>query len=386
MKPPAEIAARLTKQWHQSALRVERLLSPDVWPLEFSIGKPTGARFAAQTAVVQAHVQAWLAVKLGEVEWEPVKYRAGADAVSIPVRWRIRNPSEWVAVCADATVQAEFAALEHIIAEVDALFREVLIRDRYLWKNKDLQEVVATAGLAASLLPGAAKGRPLRLMAGLGVDTKFFERNAVLLTRLLDERYQGAVGEQGLQAFLDAYDESEHWVLVVALDRALLPFRRQRVTTGELAEMTLPGSCILVVENERCVHLLPDLPDTLAILGAGMDLQWLQSVRLETKSVAYWGDMDSWGLVMLARARQYRPNLKALLMNRTLFDQHATLSAVSEPVIAQTTSPEGLTDAEAEFYTYLVNQQRGRLEQEFLPKEEVETALNEWIKTIDQGV
>ncbi|MFZ2449994.1 MAG: Wadjet anti-phage system protein JetD domain-containing protein [Methylovulum miyakonense] len=109
------------------------------------------------------------------------------------------------------------------------------------------------------------------------------------MTRLLDERFDGAVSEQGLVNFLDALEENNHWVMLVPLEKGLLPFKRLRITTSELAETALPCSRILVVENEQCIHLLPELPDTIAILGAGMDLQWLNSNQLDTKLIAYWG-------------------------------------------------------------------------------------------------
>ncbi|MCM3262446.1 DUF2220 family protein, partial [Paenibacillus lautus] len=154
------------------------------------------------------------------------------------------------------------------------------VAQRSLWSSKPLSEVIATAQLATQLTPGCAKGRPLRLLAEFGVDTKFFERNASLLTKLLDERYEGAVAEQGLTTFLDAFEERGHWVLVVPLGPDLLPFKQIRLTTAELGETDLPGSRLLIVENEQCSHLLPRLPDTLAVLGAGLDLQWLDSPRL----------------------------------------------------------------------------------------------------------
>ncbi|UTM28645.1 DUF2220 family protein [Pseudomonas aeruginosa] len=158
-----------------------------------------------------------------------------------------------------------------------------------------------------------------------------------------------------------------------------MPFKRIRLTTSELAETSLPGSRLLVVENEQCVHLLPEtLPDTLAVLGAGLDLQWLASAHLAGKQIAYWGDMDTWGLLMLARARHHQPAVEALLMDRELFDQHSLGSAVVEPAKAQELAPEGLMTDEADFYRYLLAQERGRLEQEYLPRRQVEQAISKW--------
>jgi len=378
MKTPSEVAARLARQWHQAPLRVERLLGSESWPLDFPIGKPTGADFANNTVSVRAHVQRWRAVTVGEVLWAPVKYRAGAEAVSLPLRWRIHTPSEWVAAAAADVVRAEFAQLETIVGNADDIFHELLVRERYLWKNKDPAEVISAANLALTLSPGIAAGRPLRLLAETGVDTKFFERHGTLLVRLLDQRFNGAASEQGLHGFLGACDDNDHWVIVAPLDEQLLPFRRQRVTTRELAESPLPGTHLLIVENEQCFHLLPELPGTVAILGAGLDLSWIGSPLLDGKSLAYWGDMDTWGLLMLARAKCARPDITPLLMTRGFFDKYAKHSAVPEPVVAQAIAPQGLDPVESDFYRHLITRDNGRLEQEYLPADQVGAVLREW--------
>jgi len=228
------------------------------------------------------------------------------------------------------------------------------------------------------LNPRAARGKPLRLLSGHGVDTKFFERHELLLTRLLDERFQGAASEQGLLTFLDALDEHNHWLLLLPLGPGLLPFKRQRVTSKELSDARLPATNILVIENEQCAHQLPKMDDTIAILGAGLDLRWLKSTALTNKQVAYWGDMDTWGLLMLARARKYCPHLTPLMMNLGLFQRYGQSRSVPEPVDAGKECPIELTALEADFYQYLLHQKSGRLEQEYLPDDEVALALGNW--------
>lgn len=384
MKSPSDLRQRLAKQWHQTALRSKRLLSSAAWPLSVPIAKPSARLFLENTGAVQSHVQAWKQVTVGEIQWESVNFRAGADPVRLPVCWHLQTPSEWVEAAADASIAEEYAFLEQLVEQVDGMFHPLLIRQRSLWLRKSLEELVDTARLAATLTPGYAHGRPLRLLAGHGVDTKFFERNSGLLTRLLDERFDGAASEQGLVNFLDALDEGDHWVVITPLSKGTLPFKRMKITTSELSETELPCSRILVVENEQCIHLLPELPDTLAILGAGLDLQWLESAHLNGKSVGYWGDMDTWGLLMLARVRQYRSSVVPLLMNQSLFDAYATGRAVREPVIAQPSPPEGLTDVEASFYLYLLNREKGRFEQEYLPRTEVEAVLHEWVNNASE--
>ncbi|EPF6634793.1 DUF3322 domain-containing protein [Klebsiella pneumoniae] len=380
MYSPDELREKLARQWDNAKLRAERLLPPGNWPLCLTIGKPSAKIFAEQPQRVLQHVQLWRQVAVGRVEWEEVSYRASDGPVSMPLRWIMNGHSDWINAAADATVSREFRLLEGIIEQVDPIFHPLLISHRSLWRNKGSQDIISAARLASRLEPGCAKGLPLRLLSGQGVDTKFIENNISLLTRLLDMRFSGEASEQGLTTFLDAFDESSHWVLVVPLSPGLLPFKKCRVTTAELAETTLPASRVLMIENEQCLHQLPELSDTIAVLGCGLDVQWLSSVVLDKKRVAYWGDMDSWGLLMLARARRCRPTLDVLLMNRELFEQYASQSAVPEPVKAQEAIPDGLLNEEGDFYRYLTCLPRGRLEQEFLPAGVVGEELVRWRK------
>lgn len=380
MFSPDELRKKLTRQWENAKLRAERLLSPDNWPLCLSIGKPSATIFAEQTQYVLQHVQLWRQVRVGRVDWEDVNYRASDTPISMPLRWILNGPSDWINAAADPVVSREFCLLEGIIEHVDPIFHPLLVSHRSLWRYRDPQDIISAARLACQLEPGCANRLPLRLLSGQGVDTKFIENNVSLLTRLLDVRFSGEASEQGLTTFLDAFDESSHWVLVVPLSPGLLPFKKCRVTTAELAETPLTASCILVIENEQCLHQLPALSDTIAILGCGLDVQWLSSPVLDDKHIAYWGDMDSWGLLMLARARCCRPTLDALLMNLELFEQYASHSAVPEPVKAQEAIPDGLFNEEADFYRYLTGLLLGRLEQEFLPAGIVEEVLIKWLQ------
>ena len=57
----------------------------------------------------------------------------------------------------------------------------------------------------------------------------------------------------------------------------------------------------------------------------------------------------------------------------------APVSAVVEPTKALESAPPGLLADEADFYRYLLVQERGRLEQEYLPKAQVELAISKWV-------
>lgn len=235
--------------------------------------------------------------------------------------------------------------------------------------------------LAQILEPGCAQGTPLRALGLGGVDSKFYERNRHLLIKLLDIRHAGLASELGLEPFLNAAEENEHWLLLVDLSDGLLPYRQMRVRDSELQHTALPAANLLIVENERCVHQLPINPscDAVAVLGAGLNLSWMKSSWMQSKNIAYWGDLDTWGLTMLARARENQPHLSPLLMTRETFDKYSAGRAVPEPVPANS-PPATLTDTEKRLFEYLQAQKKGRLEQEYLPRERVVDAVRQWLE------
>lgn len=378
MRSPDEIAARLAKAWQLADVREARLLDPESWPLQCAIGRPSPQAFAEQTGRVKAHLDRWRAVEIGHVHWETVTYRAGGLPVEVPHRWELKNPTEWVRATRSATIAAEYQRLGELVPQLSAQFHALVVRRRQLVMERPVPEVIKAAEVALTLFPGCAQGRPLRALSVCNIDSKFFERNRTLICQMLDIRFEGQVGELGLEHFLDATEDDERWLLVAPLASGMLPFRQQRVRASELCQLAAVISHVVIVENEQSLHQLPELTGTVAILGAGLSLGWAQDAWLASKQVAYWGDMDTWGLNMLARVRLAMPSVTALLMDRDCFDQYAPELAVCEPVPVGWGIPDGLTPDEGAFFAHLLAQERGRLEQEFLPRELVSKTLCAW--------
>ena len=381
MKSLAQLSQQLARQWRNADLRERRLLQGrEGWPLELHIGAPDSSTFADMTTALRQHIDEWRSVTArgpGRVLWESRKFRAGATAVDLPIKWVLDKSSDWLAAADDPQMRAEYAFLQATLGEVDPQFRSLLVRRLTLVQHLSAQEVIAAASVAMQLTPGCAEGKPLRALSVSGNDSKFFERHEALIKALLDVRFDGEATRQGLHAFLGARRESEHWLLVVPLEAGLLPFARMRLAASDLLRMPLPATRILVVENEQALHLLPrHLPQTIAILGAGLDLEWLAAPWLATRQVAYWGDMDTWGMFMLGRARKHLPSLHALLMDRATFDAHSR-QAVSEAVHAPCAPPE-LQAGEQTFFEFLQAHATGRVEQEFVNAEYVSAALAAW--------
>lgn len=380
MKSPGDLVQRLERQWRSADTREARLLNPvEHWPLKLAIGKPSARQVSEEPRIVRSHLAAWRNVSIGEVHWETVRYRGLTQAVSVPTQWELPTPSSWAQASGSGEVQSQFSALSALISAADPVFHRYFVRRRS-WLSKPLDEVIAAAKLAAELEPACLGGRPLRMMGGQDIDSKFGERHGPLLTALLDIRYSGLASELGLGPFLDAAEESDHWLLVVDLDGGLLPFKQMRLRAQDLMSYVLPGERLLVVENERCLYLLPDLPRTIAILGAGLNLEWLRAPIVGEKDLAYWGDIDTWGLRMLATARRHQPEISALLMDESTFANNLQ-HAVIEPRPVDALPDCELTASEKQLWMNLVAEDSGRLEQEFLPQDLVADAMRSWIAT-----
>lgn len=383
MKSPAELKVVLRRQWENRDRREARLLGAEnAWPVVVSIGRPSPNLISTDLDAVKRHVDTWRRVKIGEVVWQPVRYRATDATVNIPTGWKLRRPTEWIDACGDASIRHEFDCLATLVEQTEPIFHPLLIRRRSLWRGKPMNEVVLGARLAMALEPGSAAGKPLRTLAIEGIDTKFFERHGRLITTMLDVRFDNEVSEIGLEAFLGAFAEGDHWLLVMDLDGALLPFRKQRVCSSELRGTMLPGKRLLIIENESCQYQLPSVPDTIAVLGAGFDLRWMEAGWLAAKKIAYWGDIDTWGLQFLGKARRTIGGLDALMMTSEVYERFAN-AAVPEPVVADTETPLGLTSSEQSLYQRLLNESCGRLEQEFLPERVVRNTILNWAKGSD---
>ncbi len=380
MKSPTELSERFAKQWQNGGIREQRLLSTESWPIQLSIGLPSAKIFSEQPSVIREHVAQWRNIKTGKIGWTGKKYISSSDKIQLPEYWQINSPSEWIAASESSKVQQEYKILEKIISSVDSLFHGFIIRKRTMIISKPIDEVIRACQIALTLGPNYAQGKPLRALSIENCDSKFYERHRNLVIQLMDIRFDGAVSELGLEQFLAAADEKDHWLLVAPLDANLLPFQQCRIRTSELVKVELPASFIIIVENEQCLHQLPSLSNTIAILGAGLDLSWLKADWLAEKTLAYWGDIDTWGLTILAKARVIQPRLTALLMNPIVFHKYSKQFAVMEPQKASLESPIGLSQKESEFYSALYHASKGRLEQEFLPKNEVINAFSNWHK------
>lgn len=280
----------------------------------------------------------------------------------------------------------EVAALRGVLRQVDAGLPALRP-----WVEQHPADAVAyaaawprlqatTAWIAAAPMPKLY----VRQVDVADVDTKFIEQHRAVLTALLEavlpedrvDRRWDRSDFAGRFGFRRRPDYTRFRFLAPS---AMLPppLTEATVRTDELAALEPGLGTVILVENEISYLALPPMADTLAIFGSGFALGSVQGLGwLQSRRILYWGDLDTYGFLILNRLRSRYPDVTSILMN------HDTLLAHREQWVSEekpTTEPLPLlTEPESELYRDLVEDRYGhhvRLEQERVRFSRVAAAL-----------
>lgn len=211
---------------------------------------------------------------------------------------------------------------------------------------------------------------PVRLLPIDGVDTKFIEQFNGVLCQLLDVILPQAAIDPTQKTLSKRYRLPEQAPLIECAwnDPILVTqyggFNRLAFAADQLEQIPLAASRILVVENRNSMLQVLHHPfaDGMVIFGGGYGVSLLKNCQwLRQKVLYYWGDLDTHGLAILSRFRDFFPNTQALMMDEATFDAypHAWVAgkAFNGPV------PENFSSEERQLFERL-NSNLLRLEQE----------------------
>ena len=88
------------------------------------------------------------------------------------------------------------------------------------------------------------------------------------------------------------------------------------IYADDLASMRWSIPRALIVENKAVFLCLPNIPNTLAVLGSGKAASLLSSCKwLENSDVVYWGDCDEAGFGILSTMRALFPKIRSIFMD-----------------------------------------------------------------------
>lgn len=386
-------AIALIKKWEwDNWVRLKARLSGEKkFPIRLGLKPPSGKRALSDMAHYLAYVNAWKKFSFPHmVQWETKNFQKLPDQ-SIPVALVVPSIRQLADLMGKTGIKRHRLWEENMMpilglgnpTQSPGLLYHALVRRLDLIEKLTLKESEQLADVLSQLKPGMGKGLYLRALPLTGADTKFIETHTRLIEELLDLLHGGALTRAGgLSAWLECTPRPTGWLMVRPLDAqtrsAFANLLILKMPYMALMTYELPARHILVVENIESGLALPPMTDTIAVIGGGKNVAWMDAPWLGEKHVGYWGDIDTWGLSFLSDARSKVKNLTALMMDRaTLLSHEDRMSIEPQPVTAM---PQYLTPDEILLFQDLNagKFQSNRLEQEQISADHIRKTLRNW--------
>ncbi|MFT4564585.1 MAG: hypothetical protein ACI9BW_004354 [Gammaproteobacteria bacterium] len=384
---PKDVRERLlAAEWQHDRHQRARLLGERPYPIRVLLKAPTGSAALDDVARFHQFTTAWKTWPVqSQIEWENRKYRQIGEQ-QVPIAFNLGSLDELIDFLGHK-VRDEYRTLQQLVAPLvadDSSYYPILVRNIERVRQLAPDEVRAIARLLPQLHQGMAKQCFPRALPVTGIDTKFIETHANLISALLDQRDDGAVSTAGdLWTWLGTrhLTKDRIWVrpLCAQTRSALANIDYLQLTSDVLRDTRLACERVIIIENEQSGYAVGNIPLGLAIFGAGRNLAWMQAEWLREKKIAYWGDLDSWGFEMLSQARGHQPHTQSLMMDRETVLRHQQRlvdERSSYPAI-----PPYLNENEIHLFMELRDCVYGgsRLEQERLSADFIRARIADWI-------
>lgn len=309
---------------------------------------------------------------------EKRKQTASFEKQLMPVRVFIDTPEDAMALLGLTKKKKEFlAGLSAVESQMPSL------RDWYLTyfcriSAEDFFPVALS--IARFMLEQEQREGYLREMAIPGVDTKFLENHNFLVRTLWNAIFPENTAESSDELWEKLFVQKVPTpsICVRSLDEHLrfAGVRKLFLSQDDIADFQPPHRRIFITENKVNGYTFPDAEDSLILFGMGYGvLEMAESAPwLADKEIYYWGDLDHDGFNILSNLRKVLPEMK---IHSFLMDKETLLAYVDLKVkdTGNTTAiPDYLTVSEKMAWK-LIHDNGWRLEQERIPHEEVEWAV-----------
>ncbi len=313
----AAITTQVRRQWDSGAVLAEVVGSPTVFPLRIRMTSPTNAELSSRFDDVRAWMRDLLAVPNVRVEMAS----AGARTIGrndVPRAVWVDNIDDAAALLGE---EPSLAAFRSVVATTPIemlpwLARQPLTAVGLAEQWARLLRVVAW--LAANPQPGIY----LRQVDLAGVDTKFIERHADVLTSLTGRAETG-------RDFADTFGflRPPRTINIRSLDPAIELAggvdNRPVVLTIEDASRIAGVHRVFITENYVNFLSFPPAVGSVVIFGGGFDVGRVASLPWITEvQVHYWGDIDTHGFAILDLLRSTVPHAVSMLMDHDTLHAH----------------------------------------------------------------
>jgi hypothetical protein len=372
MRKPDEIVEAARRKW-PSALRAEAA-GENLFPLQIPFGRPATTEDFGQVRLdlekLATAAYEWV------IDWEEVNTR----------KWGLQR---WPRRIRFESIEKLAHTLE--LDEELRLFREALLSARCIcpklepWLRTkayripefllDWNGLIAVCAFFDSNPSPQCFPRQLPIPVG----TKFIEEHAGILGELLDVVLGDRVNVDG-----SSFEERFHLLseppqvrfrfLDASLrERVQWPVMDCSISAEDFAGMHWNIPRILIVENKAVFLCLPNLSNTLAVLGNGKAAVLLTSCNwMRASDLVYWGDCDEAGLGILSSIRAIFPGLRSVLMDAETWKRWQMFAVVGKR--DPSAQHDNLT-AKEEAVLKAVVAGPWMLEQERIPVREAESAI-----------
>ena len=388
---PADVRELVLKrEWHNTSSIKARLLNKKPFPIRIGLKPPGGQSAVEDIEHFQTFIRQWRSFPSQQfIEWETRNYRTLSEQM-LPKFFILKNIQElieFIGVEAVKRSQIWKTNMSPLLGTYPDTY-PALVRHLQTIESMRPSDARLLPALIEQLTPGMGSDKYLRALPLMGVDTKFLENYQALISDILDTVHDNAVANAGgLHEWLDCHTTPKGWLTIRPLcenvQAKLGGFPILQLSGDVLKEQGLPANHILVVENIESGLGLPLLPDTIAVFGGGKNVAWMEAPWLKNKRVAYWGDIDTWGLSILSDVRSKLPAVEALMMDQETLDHHQDRMVGERKSVENI--PEFLTDSETRVFLRLKNaiKNNSRLEQERLSPDYIQSKLKNWITSVD---
>jgi hypothetical protein len=324
---PDDLQRMLHKEWDRGVVLREEVDGLSMFPFRFRMSRPTNAELSTRFAEVRTWIQTLSSMPDVRVETREQGARSiGRNEVPAAI---------WVddidAAARLLHTSNQLATFRAIVATTRA--RAPMLMD---WLAIHPMDALGVAQDWNPLLDVVAwmrchpkPGIYVREVDITGVDTKFIERNSVVLRSMLDHILPAdAVAVE--HASFDArygFLQPPQTVRFRAIDPALvlIPGTQDRPVTLTLEDFAQLQGVERVFVTENYVNFLafPPAKSAVVVFGEGYDVgkiakaPWVNEVP-----VHYWGDIDTHGFAILDHLRSVLPHVCSLLMDYATLHAH----------------------------------------------------------------
>ncbi|WP_336935789.1 Wadjet anti-phage system protein JetD domain-containing protein [Acinetobacter soli] len=381
--PKDAIAQLRKKEWDHLRHLKQRLRQQRPFPIVISLKAPTGEQASNNLDHFHALFKEWKGFAYPDlVRWQQRQFKQ-LSTQNVPVKLIIPTLDILVELLGE---QQRFKKISDKISyllqqpfvqlNVEYVMFSTLIEYLEQVEQYNEEDWRLLIQLIPQLKPNMGAGHYLRALPLKYVDTKFLEKNLVLIEAICDVLHLGTVqATGGLLTWLNCLDHPKGWLMVKPLcthvQQSLGNLPIFQLSIDVLIQFELPAEHIIVIENIQSGLAFPALENSIVVCGGGKNIKWLDAIWLQQKQVYYWGDIDSEGLTILSMVRHKIPSVIALMMDQETVLQFQD-QMVDEPD-SVFSEPQNLSIEELTLFHALRNQRykNKRLEQERI--------TNEWI-------